>query len=306
MEATSLSSVIIVSFRTPRLTEGAVRSALSASDRVVVIDNASGDETVPALRELGAPGLTLLENPTNLGFGAAANRGGFAATSESLIFLNSDAEISRSAVEFLVAELDRWNGRGIIGPRLVGTDGTIQRSAGVLPAPGDQIARAVGFHVIARVLGRVQLLGQLLVRSKVAREYATAETATRATDTSMVSGACFAIGRAAFIELGGFDERFFMYFEDADLCRRAKLAGMAVRYVPDAVVQHIGGASSSEDYHYGPHHARSLRQYMEKWYGQRGAMLVFTLLWIRAIWLSLALRREAPRARQALMAAMRA
>ncbi len=71
----------------------------------------------------------------------------------------------------------------------------------------------------------------------------------------MVSGACFAIGAAAFEEIGGFDERYFMYFEDADLCRRATAAGWPIRYLPDVVVDHVGGASSAVDYHFGPRHA---------------------------------------------------
>jgi GT2 family glycosyltransferase len=120
----------------------------------------------------------------------------------------------------------------------------------------------------------------------------------------MVSGACFAIGRQAFEELRGFDERFFMYFEDADLCRRASAAGMPIRYVPDAVVTHIGGASSSEDYHFGPYHARSMRQYLGKWYGPPGSALAIVLLWLRAVGFSVTFRPQAKRAWRALWAAL--
>jgi GT2 family glycosyltransferase len=120
----------------------------------------------------------------------------------------------------------------------------------------------------------------------------------------MVSGACFAIGRQAFEELRGFDERFFMYFEDADLCRRASAAGMPIRYVPDAVVTHIGGASSSEVYHFGPYHARSMRQYLGKWYGPPGSALAIVLLWLRAVGFSVTFRPQAKRAWRALWAAL--
>lgn len=112
-----------------------------------------------------------------------------------------------------------------------------------------------------------------------------------------------AIGRDAFWELGGFDERFFMYFEDADLCRRATAAGMPIRYVPSAVVIHIGGASSEGDYHFSPTHARALRQYVGKWYGPSGSALALILLWLRAVGMSLSLQGGAYRAWRALWAA---
>lgn len=305
IEAVAHTSAIIVSYRTPGLTVSAVRSAMAAGLDAVVVDNASADDTIQRLMNLGSPHLSVLENPVNVGFGAAANRGAGAAEAQTLIFLNSDAVLSRSAAEAIVTEVDRWRGRAIVAPRLVSVDGTVQRSAGLLPAPGDQIARALGLHAIARWIGRIPIVGELLERSPMGREYATAETATELMSTNMVSGACFAIGREAFMELGGFDERFFMYFEDADLCRRAMRAGMAVRFMPDAVVEHIGGASSSEDYHFSPRHARSLRQYMEKWYGGPGATVVFMVLWLRMLAFTLSMHRDAFKARAALWAALR-
>jgi N-acetylglucosaminyl-diphospho-decaprenol L-rhamnosyltransferase len=96
-----------------------------------------------------------------------------------------------------------------------------------------------------------------------------------------------------------------MYFEDADLCRRAAAAGIPVRYVPSAVVEHIGGASTSEDYHFGPMHARSMRQYLGKWYGPGGSALGLCLLWLRAIGLTMALKPRSSRAWRALWAAVR-
>ena len=81
--------------------------------------------------------------------------------------------------------------------------------------------------------------------NRLAREYDLAVDSTEPISTTHGVRRVFAIGRDAFLEIGGFDEDFFLYFEDADLCRRALKAGMAIRYVPQAVVTHIGGASSS-------------------------------------------------------------
>jgi GT2 family glycosyltransferase len=120
----------------------------------------------------------------------------------------------------------------------------------------------------------------------------------------MVSGACFAIGREAFVELGGFDERFFLYFEDADLCRRALGAGMTISYVPNAVVPHIWGASSSEDYHFGPAHARSMRQYLTKWYGHPGGALAILIAWLRLIGFAVTARPATGRSFRAFLATL--
>lgn len=285
----------------------AVSSALTCPQvfEVLVVDNASHDGSVEGVASLGDDRIRLLVNETNVGFGRAANRGAAAATGEVLIFLNSDAVLSPEACDALISELERYGWRAIVGPRLESPDGELQRSAGLRPAPLDLALRALGLHRLGRWLVGVSLVGRLIAASGVAREYETAKRARTPVDTSMVSGACLAIGQAAFREIGGFDERFFMYFEDADLCRRALAARMPVRFVPDAVVVHVGGGSSSEDYHFGPLHARSMRQYLAKWWGRPGSLIALAVLTLRAGALTVTNARHARRARQALVAAAR-
>lgn len=298
------ATVVIVSFRTPALTRKAARSALeSGADQVIVVDNASHDETIASLS--GMTDVVVRENARNVGFGAAANHGARTATGDTLIFLNSDAELDASAVSQMRAELSGHRLRAVVGPRLVSPDGWVQPSAGLLPGPVDLTVRAMGLQAIGRRLAALPIIGAAVLRSQMARQYASAEGATETIETNMVSGACFAIGREAFAELGGFDERFFMYFEDADLCKRAGMARMPIRYVPSAVVSHVGGASSGEDYHFGPLHARSMRQYLSKWYGPAGSTLALLLMWLRAVGMTLALRSTTGRAWRALWAATR-
>jgi N-acetylglucosaminyl-diphospho-decaprenol L-rhamnosyltransferase len=300
------TAVIIVTHRTPALTAAAARSALDAgADQVVVVDNASGDDTTDRLHAFADDRLTVLQRSVNSGYGTAANAGATAAADQTLIFLNSDATLSTEAALMLCTAVQANGGRCIAGARLVGTAGQVQASAGLLPRPSDLIVRALGLHRPAMSVARLPVIRRLVSRSSLARDYASAAHAQQSMDTSMVSGACFAIGREAFRELGGFDERFFLYFEDADLCRRASAAGMAIRYVPEAVVTHIGGGSSVEDYHFGPHHARSMRQYLGKWYGPAGSVLAIILVWLRAIGFSITLRPGAGRAWRALLAAVR-
>jgi N-acetylglucosaminyl-diphospho-decaprenol L-rhamnosyltransferase len=277
-------AVVIVSYRTPDLTSAAARSALAAgADRVIVVDNRSGDDTPHLLRAIGDPRVVVVENPVNSGFGTAANIGARDVSADALLFLNSDAELTTEAADHLLAELARWRGRAIIGPRLVAPDGAVEHSAGLLPVPSDIAVRALGLHVIGWWLAALPVVGPLVRRTRFLREYASAEVAKEVFDTSFVSGACFAMGREAFQELGGFDEQYFMYFEDADLCRRATARGMAIRYVPSAVVTHVRGASTMGDYPFGPLRSRSMRQYLRKWYGLPGWALAIVLLWLRAL-----------------------
>jgi N-acetylglucosaminyl-diphospho-decaprenol L-rhamnosyltransferase len=297
-------SVVIVSHRTPALTKRAADSALTSGvGRVIVIDNASGDDTLSLLGQVDRQ--SVIECESNVGFGKAANLGARVADGGTIVFLNSDAVLTTEVVRVLADEADRHGGKAVVGPRLVGPDGSVQRSAGMRPAPLDLTLRFLGAHHLARLLVAMPLVGGAIRRTSLSREYETAEVATEATRTSMVSGACFAMGREAFSELGGFDERFFMYFEDADLCRRAEEAGMPIRYVPSAVVTHVGGASSEGDYHYSPLYARSMRQYLKKWWGTPGAALAVLLLWLRLVGHALVLHRGTGQAFAALRAALR-
>lgn len=298
-------AVVVVSYQTPGLTTRAARSALdSAADAVLIFDNGSADDTVDRLRAIADTRLRILEGKQNLGFGAAANRAVLDVDAAALVFLNSDAEMNPEALASLLAELDVWHGRAIVGPRLVLSNGEIQPSAGLLPGPFDLTVRALGLHAVVRAGASLPLIGSFVARSRTSREYASAATATQAVDTSMISGACFAMGRAAFEELGGFDERFFMYFEDADLCRRAAIAGMPIRYLPSAVIPHIGGASSKGDYRFSPMHARSMRQYLQKWWGSRGVGLALLVLWLRLFGHAITFRPGTRRAFNALRAAL--
>ena len=299
-------AVVIVSYRTPDLTAAAASSALSSgADAVVVVDNCSGDDTADRLRSLSESRLTVVESPVNSGFGSGANRAAREVEADALLFLNSDAHLTPTAADRLMSELRAWDGRAIVGPRLIGPDGHVEHSAGLLPVPTDIAVRALGLHVVGWRLLSTPIIGALIRNTRFLREYATAEVAESALDTNFVSGACFAIGRDAFRQLGGFDERFFMYFEDADLCRRAAAAGMPIRYVPSALVTHVRGASTAGDYPFGPLRSRSMRQYLGKWYGLPGSVMALLLLWLRAMRHTIGLHHGTGRAWRAFWAAVR-
>lgn len=297
----------IVSFKTPSLTVRAASSALAAgASAVVVVDNASGDDTVARLQSQQSAKLQIVELDTNVGFGSACNIAAeMAGDVDILLFLNSDAHLTRAAADTMIGELSRLEGRAIVAPKLLDGDGRVEHSVGLLPEPGHLAVRALGLHAVGWWLMRHPIARAVLGRTKILREYGLAETATRTIDADFVSGACFAIGRAAFAELGGFDERFFMYFEDSDLCRRATRRGMRIRYIPGASVMHVRGASASGDYPFGPLRSRSMRQYLGKWYGNQGVLIALTMLWLRAVRHTLGAHPGTRRAWGAFLAAAR-
>jgi hypothetical protein len=298
-------TVIIVNYRTADLTCLAVASALAAgASDVVIVDNASGDGSVERLDGMGGP-VTLIASDTNDGFGTAANTGAGRATGDVLLFLNSDATLRPGALEALAAEVLAAGGRCIAGPRLIGSDGVVQRSAGLVPRPDDLILRGLEVQRLARAARSLPGLLSLVAGTRIAGEYDLAVKAEGRIDVSMVSGACMAVGREAFAVLGGFDERYFMYFEDADLCRRATRAGMPIRYLPDAVVDHVGGASSPGDYRFGPWHAASMIRYLATWHGPAGALAGLCVLWVRAVTAVLLVRPGRGRVVAALRAGVR-
>lgn len=303
---TTAVSVVVVNYRTAALTEKAVRSALAkAVTDVVVVDNASKDDVDLRLASIQDERVRLISNDRNVGFGSAANLAATRCEGDVVVFLNSDATVESGAVDELAAEVRRFSGRALTGPLVLDPSGTTQRSVGLLPRPVDLVIRALGLHHVAKGLSGAPLLGRLIRSSSIGREYDTAARRVGA-EVTMVSGACFAVDRRRFLELGGFDERYFMYFEDADLCRRAKADGWRIRFVPEAVVHHLVSGSTGRDYHFGPLHGPSMVVYLDRWYGTAGASLAILLLLARAIGSSLAGGERGRDARTALRLGVRA
>lgn len=222
-------AVVIVSFEA-RDDLAACLASLEAhagqAIETVVVDNASADGSPDLVAPTRA---TLIRNETNVGFGRACNQGAAATAAPCLLFLNPDARLTAGALDALVRVLDQDPGVGIVGPRTLNADGTPQVSFGP------------GLGLLAEWRQR------RLVRGVRRRDPATlrrveALTAT-ASEPDWVSGSCLLIRRGAFEQLGGFDEAFFLYEEDVDLCTRARAAGWRVRHEPRAVVHHGLGRS---------------------------------------------------------------
>lgn len=199
----------------------------------IVIDNASSDGS--AAIASGRRRVRLVRNAANVGFGRAVNQAVALADSHVVMLVNPDCELRAGAFEALAAELEAHPECAIVAPRVLNDDGSVQGNVRGHPT------------LMTGLFGRTTLLTKLFPRSRMAmRNVAVRDDAgdgeARAVD--WVSGACMLMRRAAFVRVGGFDERYFLYWEDADLCRRLAETGYTTRYVPAATVVHSGGASS--------------------------------------------------------------
>jgi GT2 family glycosyltransferase len=231
-------TAILVNYNTGGELALALRSIQSDCAHVpweaVVVDNASSDDSAAVVETF--PHATLIRNVANVGFGRAVNQAVTLAQAPLLLLINPDCRLTSGAVSALRSVLDAEPSCAVVGPRILDPDGGVQGSA-----RGDP-------DMLTGLFGRTGALRGLLPSLPVARRNVVAEDAVRTGASNVVvdwlSGACVLVRRDAFLAAGGFDERFFLYWEDADLCRRLRNRGFHIRYVPGATAVHQVGRSS--------------------------------------------------------------
>jgi len=211
-------SVVIVQHNHAALTRSAVESLRARHTQgfeTIVVDNGS---TEPGARETAGalPGCRVVLNADNQGFGRANNAGAREAAGDIILFLNNDTRIPGIVLPAIEEHFARFPRCGAAGPRLANPDGTAQASAG---AP-----------VTLRTLWTMKT-GHAAYGDGPARE------------CGWVSGAAMAVRKDVFHAVGGFDERYFMYFEDIDLCARIRRAGYEIHFLPEVTIEHLGGGS---------------------------------------------------------------
>jgi GT2 family glycosyltransferase len=227
-------TVLLVTFQSAHCA-ASLADQLRLFPHVTVIDNDSADHSADVFQK-ALPHAHIIRNPRNLGFGAANNRGVAQATTEFVLLLNPDCIISADDAARMVSAADRYSSASAIGPQLIGRQGEKDGSYSLGPKawPGKgPLAEAF-----------------LCVR--------------------FISGACMLIRRAAMEKIGGFDEDFFLYYEDTDLCLRLSAEYGEIIVHPDAQVTHIGRGSSGgkarwlAEYNRGYHHIQSKFLFAEK------------------------------------------
>ena len=223
-------SVVIVNYESWPHTLRCIEALLGTgyeSFEVVVVDNEGGVE--PEL----PPRSRLIQNSENLGFAHACNQGIAATSGEYIVLINPDTLVDLNFFDVLEAFFDPNPKVGIVGPRVIDSYGDLQLSA------------RQDLNFVSGLLGRTSLLTRLLSNSAlIKRMFPALGALGEPAEVDWVSGACLVARRRTLEEIGPLDERFFMYFEDADLCRRSRKAGWLVYYLPHLEVLHLTGASS--------------------------------------------------------------
>jgi GT2 family glycosyltransferase len=227
-------SIIIVNWNSKDLLRQCLLSlqatASELAPQIVVVDGGSFDGCGEMLAA-EFPDVVFAQSQDNIGFGRANNLGFEQATGEALLLLNPDTEVLPGAIEVLLAELQRLPAAGIIGPRLLNSDRSLQTSVQALPRPFRQ---AFDSEILRRLLWPFRLWAP-------PTDFVPRETI----EIEAYSGACMMVWAETFRKVGGFSPQYFMYAEDVDLCLKVRQAGLRVYHTPSASVVHHGGASSS-------------------------------------------------------------
>lgn len=238
-EASPLVSVVIVSYETKELTLVAIRSLLEHTVayeiEVIVVDNASTDGTADALVNAHLPHVRVVRLDTNVGFARGVNLGAEMARGNYVLLLNPDTVIHDDVVKALVDFAVERDDLGLLGGRTLNTDGT--------PNPGSCFGLPTLWSITCFGLGLTTIFAGHRLFDPESLGSWPRDTAR---DVGLVTGCLLLTSTEVWRELGGFDEQYFMYSEDADLAKRAWAAGYRQMITPDAVITHHLGAASAK------------------------------------------------------------
>ncbi len=226
-------AAVVVNYNAGEALAACVRSLEAEGvGAIVVVDNASHDGSAEAVAARDRE-VDLLPAGGNLGYGTAANRGAATVTQPYVLVLNPDVEVLPGSLGALVAALQRDPGLGAVGPRIEDLDGSLYPSARRFP----DLVVAAG-HAF---------LGFIAPANRFSRAYKLLDWDHSTTgEVDWISGSCILFRRSAYDEVRGFDERYFMYAEDVDLCWRLRRAGWRVAYEPAGRVVHAGAVSTNQ------------------------------------------------------------
>ncbi len=247
-------TVVVVTYNSARHLPsclGALVTALAGIEHeIIVVDNASTDATCDLVHRY-APRATLIRNDANAGFGAANNQALVEGRGTYKLLINPDAVVWPGSVSALVAHMDAHPRCGLAGPRLHDPDETTQFSVFNFPTPGNQVFESLFLHRLAP--GLTPRFGEVVYDPAFYGE---------SRSVGWVSGAAMILRSAALDATGLFDERFFMYSEEKDLCYRMHRAGWSVDYVSEAHATHAhDGQVTPEAF---ARQLRSKMQYFDK------------------------------------------
>jgi N-acetylglucosaminyl-diphospho-decaprenol L-rhamnosyltransferase len=228
-------TIVLVSYNTGHLLDR-LFSAITAAKgdlqlQIIAIDNASRDDSIAILRTK-YPFVELIENKENVGFGRANNQALSHVHGRYVLLLNTDAFISPDTLVKTFRYLEQTPQTGIVGVKLIGEDGSLQPSCRFFPTPWNVFVTANG---LSKLFPHTRLVDDLAWDHKGIRE------------CDWVPGCFYMVRKEVVDQLGLFDPRFFVYYEEVDHCRRTREAGWKVTYYGDTQVIHLGGESAKAD-----------------------------------------------------------
>lgn len=226
-------SIILVNYNSAGLLRQCLQSIYEQTQdisfEVIVVDNASSDESRQIVRS-EFPAVQLIESPENLGFSRGNNLGVKLAKGTYCVFLNTDTILFEDSIKALADFLDTHPEVGAVGPKILFEDGCFQLSAGRLPNLFGEFFDKIVYFLARR--------WRLVICPMLERRH----NATKA--VGWLTGACFMVRHNAFLQVSGFDEKLFMYFEDKDLCKRINASGWQIMYYPVTSIIHLLAGSS--------------------------------------------------------------
>jgi hypothetical protein len=273
-------SIVIVHWRTPELLMRCLESVYadcgSGEFEVLVVDNASGDDSLDLLKRR-FPQVKVTANQENVGFSRACNQVIPDTTGQYILLLNPDTEVKQDAISKLAEFMEVHPDCGAVGPKVLNQDGSLQLACRrSFPSPG-----AAFF--------RLTYLSRIFPQSKMLSRYnLTYADPDQCLAVDALSGSCMMVRRTVVDQIGLLDEDIFMFGEDIDWCWRIKEAGSQVYYLPEAVIYHLHGASSrlrpvgaTIDLHKGME--VFYRKHLAQKYWAPFNAVVYAAIWTRAI-----------------------
>jgi len=229
-------SVVIVNYNVKEFVQNLLHSLEKATRsikaEIIIVDNASDDGSVELISEK-FPDVKLVASKVNLGFGKANNVGFRMAQGKYIFILNPDTLVQEDTLEKLIAFFERTPEAGMIGCKILNPDGTLQLACRRgFPSPWTSFCKVTG-------------LSSLFPKSRLFAKYnLTYLDEDQIAEVDALSGSCMLMRKDVYDKIGGFDEQFFMYGEDLDLCYRVQKAGYKVFYVPETKIIHYKGEST--------------------------------------------------------------
>jgi GT2 family glycosyltransferase len=239
--------------------ESVYRTLRKISFEVIIVDNSQQDPGMASLQE-SYPQVRVIQNSNNIGFAKANNQAALSAQGKTLLFLNPDTILADQAIEGMVAHLESNPDIGALGPKVLNTDGSLQYSCRRFPT------------LMTGFFNRYSLLSQWFPENRYTVQYLMKDfNHYEYREVIWLSGCCLMVPRAIFEQACGFDEHYFLFNEDIDLCRAIGQNGFKVMYFPLAKITHHVSTSNSKvpariiikrhrgmKHYYGKYHGKNL------------------------------------------------